>query len=416
MNIKNFLLLFIFFFQFQIKAQVQSEINPPSNIKTISFVQTAQNVVPHFRLGDGFQLQFDDLYGTEDNYYYTITHCNYDWTPSILSKNEYLIGSDEQRIQEYQNSFNCLQIYSHYTLNIPNNFTKLKLSGNYILNILDEDKKIVFSRRFILYEDICSVPVQVRRSRDAQTINTKHNLDFSINSLDINFQNPLQNVKVLLMQNGMWQNAITNIKPQYTIGNELVYKYNKETQFWAGNEFLFWDNKDVRAATNTVGRIQLQNIYHSFLYTNFTRGDKPYTYYPDVNGNFLVRNIRSESPQIEADYTWVFLSLDAPAFFEKKNIYITGMFNNYALTDANKLKFNPATNLYEGTVLAKQGFTSYQYTVADNSGKIDYENSIDGNFFQTENTYTVMVYYRANGERYDRVIGKGTANSQNIIN
>ena len=157
----------------------------------------------------------------------------------------------------------------------------------------------------------------MKRSRDMKTVNTKHNLDFSIKS-NMEFQNPIQNVKVLLMQNGHWASAIYNVKPQYTIGTELIYKYNQETQFWAGNEFRFWDNKDLRAASNTVNRVQLQNIYHSHLYTAQPRGNFPYTFYPDANGTFIPRNINSVQPSIEADYAWVFVYLDAPSFFEKK--------------------------------------------------------------------------------------------------
>jgi hypothetical protein len=64
----------------------------------------------------------------------------------------------------------------------------------------------------------------------------------------------------------------------------------------------------------------------------------------------------------------------------------------------------------------KTRFTNYEYVVADNKGIIDRENAIDGNFYQTENDYSILVYYRENADRYDRVIGKGTANSLNIIN
>jgi hypothetical protein len=45
--------------------------------------------------------------------------------------------------------------------------------------------------------------------------------------------------------------------------------------------------------------------------------------------------------------------------------------------------------------LVKQGFTNYKYTIADERGVID-ENAIDGNFYQTENEYTALVYYREN--------------------
>ena len=109
----------IIFSILRISAQ-EKEVNPPYHIKTVSFVQSGQNNIPIFRFGDSFQLQFDDLHGTEDNYYYTIKHYDYDWKPSQLSRNEYLGGFDDQRIQEYSNSFNALQIYSHYKISFPN--------------------------------------------------------------------------------------------------------------------------------------------------------------------------------------------------------------------------------------------------------------------------------------------------------
>ena len=217
-------------------AQVETEIAPPYNIKTVSFVQNGQNIIPLFALNDSFQLQFDDLFGNEANYYYEIVHCNYDWKPSDLTKNEYLKGFDSLRIQEYSNSFNTLQLYSHYKLTFPNRNTQFQVSGNYMVKILNEDKEVVFSRKFILYEDLVSVPMQVKRSRNLNTINQKQNLDFAVKSTTVLFQSPLKNVKVLLLQNGNLNTAITNIKPMYTIGNDLIYKYDSETQFWGGNE------------------------------------------------------------------------------------------------------------------------------------------------------------------------------------
>ena len=131
-------------------SQVENEVAPPFNIKTISFIQNNQNAIPIFQLGSGFQLQFDDLFGNEADYYYEIIHCDYNWNLTQIPKNEYLQGFDNQRIQNYNNSFNTLQIYSHYTLSIPNQFTQqLLISGNYILKILNDSKQVVFSRKFI---------------------------------------------------------------------------------------------------------------------------------------------------------------------------------------------------------------------------------------------------------------------------
>jgi hypothetical protein len=410
----SFCLSLIFTISF---AQVEKEIIPPYNIKTASFVQNEQNAIPIFRLGDSFSFQFDDLYGNEANYYYTITHCDYDWTPSQLAKSEYLNGFDDQRIQNYTNSFNTLQIYSHYKVSFPTKLTQFRVSGNYVIKILNDDKEVVFSRKFILYEELVSVPMQVKRARNLAVIEQKQNIEFSIKSAVINFQSALQNVKVMLMQNGKFDNAITNIKPQYTIGNDLIYKYDGETQFWGGNEFMFFENKDIRAANNNIAAIDSQKgIYNAHLYPSQARLNAPYTYYPDINGNFIIKNIGAENNEVEADYAWVFFTLSAPGFFENKSIYVNGMFNNFAIGEENRMEWNSKKGIYEKAIMIKQGFTNFQYVVADSKGKIDEQNAIDGNFYQTENNYFVLVYYKENNQRYDRIIGKGIASSVDITN
>jgi hypothetical protein len=397
-------------------AQTEKEVIPPYNIKTASFVQSNENAVPIFKLGDGFMFQFDDLFGNEANYYFEIVHCDYNWNPTDIPKTEYMNGFDGQRIQEYENSINTLQIYSHYKLPIPNQFMQLRISGNYILKILDESKDVILSRKFIIYEDLVTIPMLIRRARTANYLDYKHNIEFSIKSLVINFQNPLKNVKVALFQNGQFNTAIKNIVPQYTIGNDLIYKYDKETQFWAGNEYLYFDNSDIRSAGNTISRVDSNNgIYNSNLYTNNARANYPYSVTPDVNGNFVVRNIGGTKNEIEADYAWVYFSLSAPTFMKNKGVYVTGMFNNYSLSPEYKMDFNAAKNIYEKAILIKQGFTNYQYQIADDNGNIDAESNIDGNFWQTGNDYTILVYYKDNNDRYERIIGKATTDSNVAI-
>lgn len=398
-------------------SQIEKEVPPPYNIKTVSFVQNGQNSLALFKLGDSFQIQFDDLFGNEANYYYQFVHCDYDWKPSQLSKNEYINGFDDQRIQDYTNSFNSLQVYSHYKVQFPNKNTQLLVSGNYMLKILNEDRDVVFSRKFILYEELVSVPIQVKRARNVEDANFKHNIEFSIKSTTILFQSPNQNVKVALFQNGQLSTGITNIKPQFTIANDLIYKYNTETQFWAGNEYMYFENKDIRNAVNYIGKVDSNGgIYNSHLYLNNSRKQIPYTYYPDINGNFIIKNINAENNEIEADYAWVFFSVSAPSYFGKNDIYVNGMFNNYALTPEYKMDYNKEKGIYEKAIMIKQGFTNYQYVIASKNGVIDSENAIDGNFYQTESNYFVLVYYKENNQRYDRVIGKGNASSTDIIN
>lgn len=414
--IRNVILL-LSLFTFNICNSQETEIVPPYNIKSVSFVQADANLVPIFQMGDTFKFQFDDLNGTEDNYYYKLIHCDYDWQPSQLSINEFITGFNEQRIQQYENSFNTVQIYSHYTLEFPNKFTQIKVSGNFMLYILNEEREVVLSRKFMMYESLAAVPLQIKRARNVAESTFKHNLDFSIKSTLINFQSPLKNVKVALFQNGKFTNAIYNIKPQYTIGNDLIYKYDTETQFWAGNEYLFLENKIIRAANNSIAKVDTGNgLYSCYLYPNLARKNVPYTYFPDANGNFVPKNISATNNNLEADYAWVYFSLSAPSYFGNKNIYITGMFNNNSVSEENKMEYDEKKGTYHKAMMIKQGFTNYEYTISDAEGNLDPENAIDGNFIQTENEYTILVYYRENNQRYDRIIGQGSASSINIIN
>ena len=45
---------------------------------------------------------------------------------------------------------------------------------------------------------------------------------------NVQIQNPYEQVKVVLMQNYRWDNAITGLKPRYVNGSLLDYNYEEE--------------------------------------------------------------------------------------------------------------------------------------------------------------------------------------------
>lgn len=415
MTLKSVLLILCLFVSLASLSQVAEEVDPPYYIKTITFKSnTNQSELPILRLGERLLLEFDALTGEEPDYYYVIEHYNYDWTPSRLSKPRYLQGFDDQRIVNYENSFNTYQIYSHYRLQIPNNQTRLLVSGNYMMKIYDEAGELMFSRKFMVYEDLAKVGVAVRRSRDVRFIHQKQSVDIAINSLNLRFNNPKQTVNVSIIQNNNLNTAITGLKPQYTLGNELIYKYDTESSFWGGNEYLFFENKNVRGANVGVQFFDLKDLYHNYLYTDIIRSNRPYTYNPDINGNFLITALDTENVDIEADYTVIHFSLQHPETFDK-NIHLYGNFNNYAITADTKLTFSPDSGLYETRLLLKQGFYNYKYVVVDKNNNLN-EGAISGNFDQTENNYKVLVYYRDLGGLYDKIVGVGEASSTLMTN
>ncbi len=396
-------------------GQVKKEINPPENIKSIVFKGPTEDQFPVIQLGESMTLEFDDLTANEQDYYYKIFHCNYDWTPSQLLKSQYLSGTDNQRIVDYENSYSTLQPYSNYRLTIPNDNVGLKVSGNYILEIYNSYGDLQFSRRFVVYRDAVSVTGAVKRSRDFNYINTKQVVQFNINTAGFNVVNPKKEIKVAILQNHHWPTALYNIKPQFTIGTELVYKYNEETSFFGGNEYLNFDTKDLRSPTFAISNIEMQEVYHHYLFTNEYRYDKEYTYFPDINGDFVVRTLQGDDVSREAEYSKVHFSLPYNNLIGLNNVYVIGKFNNYALGEENKMNFNEENGKFETTLTMKQGFYNYKFVVQKEDGSIE-PNLVSGNFHFTENNYLILVYYRDFGDIYDSIIGIGSVSSRNISN
>lgn len=396
-------------------AQMRTEVPPPNYIRTVLFNgQEEFSGTPVILLGEGFVLEFDDIIGDEANYFYSIKHYNYDWTPSELVKSEYLEGFDDVRIKNYKNSFNTLQLYTHYKLNIPNQDTRrIKVSGNYIISIFNENKELVFSRKFMVYEPFATVAVEIKRPRDVKLIEHQQVVNFTVSTPDLVLKNPQVNVKVVIMQNNNLKTAIYNIEPQYAIGNELIYKYDKKTSFWAGNEYLAFDSKSLRAPTVNIHKIEVLDLYHHYLYPNDVRALEPYTYNPDINGNFVIRSLQSSNVAIEADYIWTHFFLQTFEPVEEGEVHLYGSFNNYVLDETTLMEYNTRTGFYENARLFKQGFYNYKYVLLLENGVLD-EGFFSGNFAKTENEYTVLVYYRSPSARYDHLIGVGSGSSLDI--
>ena len=267
----------------------------------------------------------------------------------------------------------------------------------------------------MIYRPIAQVKVAVKRSRDLKYINSRQVVNFSINSPDFLIRNPESTIKILITKNHNLKSRIETIKPQYTIGNELIYKYDQETSFLASNEYLQFDSKDIRSTTLDIGRIELNELYNHFLFVDRSRATEPYTYNPDINGQFVIRTLQGEDNSIEAEYVWTHFKLQNYDPLAGGELHLYGAFNNFELDDSTLMKYNKKSGLYENTLLTKQGFYNYKYVLLQKDGFLD-EGFISGNFDVTENEYQVLVYFRDLGARFDQIIGFGNASSLNISN
>ncbi len=407
--------IFFFLCFSTLSAQVQEEVNPPEHIKSIIFKGPTDDQFPIIELGQSMTLEFDDLLANEQDYYYKITYCNYDWTPSDLLKSQFLTGMDNQRIIDYENSYTTLQPYSNYRLTIPNSNVRFRVTGNYMLEIYNSSDELQFSRRFLVYRNSVNVGGIVKRARDFDFLNEKQTVQFTINAGNFPLVNPKKEVKVAILQNHHWPTAIYNIKPQFTLGTQLVYKYDKETSFFGGNEFLNFDTKDLRATSSVINTIELTDIYNHYLFRDRYRYDLDYSFYPDINGDFAVRTLQGDDVSREAEYTRLHFKLPYTEALGLDEVYVFGKYNNYDFNEENKMIYNEETGNMEASILFKQGFYNYKYVLKSGDEVVNL-NTVCGNFHFTENNYLILVYYRNFGDLYDGIIGIGSANSRTITN
>ena len=406
-------LFFLLGFQL-IFGQELSVFAPPEHINSVLFYVNEQNTsLPIVGLNEQITLKFDDLNADDSVYYYTIERFDADWKKTNLFRAEYMDGYDDIRIQNMSYSIGTLQSYIHYTLTLPNAQTRLKKSGNYMLKIWDESRNLVLRKRFLVAQKSSSVGVRLQRSQQIEEIQTHQSVQFVVNLDGLNVRLPEKQIKPFIVQNQRWQTWRQAGKPTYNLNNQLQFNYMHETTFAAGNEYFFFDTQDIRSGGGNVARVFRDDLFISVLNPQWVRSGRPYTYAPDINGDFRINTFQGSNPNTESDYSKVVFSLFAEDFLFDGEHFVVGDFNQHIISDKNKLNYNLESGRFEAELLLKQGIYNYKFASQDSDGT-RYDNLISGNYWPTENDYWVLVYFRSIGARCDELIGVGNANAKDI--
>ena len=378
------------------------------NIKTVLCHQLQDALslpIINLKSDEKLLISFDDLDADVKDYYYTIIHCNADWTASDLMQSEYINGFTEERIIDYAFSFNTIQKYTHYQFEFPTLDMKPLLSGNYVFKIFNQKRETIMQKRFMVLDTQLSIEANVKRVTIVEDRNTKHEIDFTINHPNLLVANPFSDIKVHLKQNNKEDNAITNLSPLFVKNDELVYEYDEGNTFWGNNEFRHFDIKSLRYQSERIKDIAFDSTnYHVYLFNDYKRPFDRYSIEPDINGKFLIKSQEGWKSSIESDYVYVHFTLPVE-HISYGDLYVLGALTDWQLKEEFKLEYNAAKKQYEKAVLLKQGYYNYHYALNDTATKRVDVSFIEGTHYQTRNDYFIYVYYRAVGDRYDRLVG-----------
>jgi len=417
-SLKVVFIVLIFFVSNNLRAQVPDSIYV-KNIKTVRLYNSGNQLsLPVLNLNgnDLLELHFDDLDADVKYYYYTYDLCNSDWTRANLGQFDYIKGFTQTRITNYRFSSISHTRYTHYEALLPDRSMYLTRSGNYILKVFlnGDTSQLVFTKRLMVVDNKAGIMARVTQPFAPEFFQTHQKLQFTVDVKALQSFNASQQIKVVVLQNYRWDNAMINVKPTFIRGTTLEYNSENTAVFPAGKEWRWLDLRDFHLQSDRV----LNADYKKYSTDIFLRPDaslasQKYVYYRDLNGMSSIEAIRGVNPFYEGDYATVYFSFVPPngVPYKENDIYLFGQLTDYDFTDSLKMAFNPNEGKYETHLFMKQGYYDYTYMAVDKNNPAVYS-EMDGNYFETENLYTILVYYRPFIGRSDELIGVATFDSR----
>ena len=411
------LALFTLFTLFTI-AQLPDVVYKP-NIQCVRFhMYGDQSAIPVYNLNssDQLELNFDDLDGNVKSYYYSFQLCDYNWKPVDLSPFMYIKGFTQQRISTNRYSSIAYTKYTHYQAILPDRSTTITLSGNYLLKVFlnGDTSQLAFTRRLLVLDSKAAITAKVVQPFTPQYFNTHQKVQFNANITGLNTFSAAQQVKVVILQNNRWDNALKDIPPTFVRNNSLEYSSENNCIFPGGKEWRWLDLRSFRLQSDRVDSARYtKTTTDVFVKPDRDRTGERYIYYRDLDGMFTIETYESINPYWQGDFATVHFTFTTPDAkpLAGKDVYLAGQLTDYPLNDKTKMIFNNERGVYEVTAFLKQGYYNYTYIAVDKNNP-QQRTDLEGNYWETENNYTILMYYKGFTDRSDQLIGVSKINSR----
>ena len=363
-------------------------------------------------------ISFDDFNFNYQNYFYSIELVDDQWQPVQMSPFDYTNGFSQNKINLFNISSIALQKYYHYQFSIPNQNCIPTKAGNYILKVFKDGNpsNLVFTRRFYVVNSLIGVFGSVQEPFDGAISRTHQKIQLSLDVKQLSYFQPDQ-IKTVVIQNHRVNEARVVTEPSFIRGNQIEYNSERDLIFPAGKETRWLDLQSLRLRSDRVQELnQSEGLTKVIVKPDLSRASTPYFTFNDLNGAYVISNTETLESAYQNDYANVVFTYkpNNGIPYVGENLFLIGDLTQNQLNSQSMMSFNASKGVYEKTMLLKQGYYSYQYILRDNEKpniQDDFRET-EGDHWETENSYTVFVYYTAPGARYPMIAGFSTINSR----
>jgi hypothetical protein len=416
-NFLTFLIILVLTHKIEASAKVFSDSIYRENIKTVQLYRDGWKLsYPIIELNEGLALilSFDDISSEVKNYHYKIYHCNSRWEESEISEYDFIDGYPQNQISDYSFSFNTYVDYIHYVLKLPNEDFKFKISGNYVVMVYEDfdESNVIFTRRFMVTENLSKIDAELRRPILNMYRECCQEIFFTVNPGSFSIEDPYNDIETIILQNGRWDNIKADMKPVFNRNGILEYGDQMDNIFKGGNEFRWFDTKSTRYQSPYIKQTYFKdNHFYADLFPEEVKSDRLYFYDEDLNGKYYIEVQEQENNETDADYIYINFEFPFEQELFEGDLYLTGNFSNWEHSDKYKMSYDSESKSYKNSLLLKQGYYNYQYVFLEDGSSVIDLSATEGNHYETENDYIVLIYYQGSNSRYQRIIGHQIINS-----
>ena len=357
--------------------------------------------------GETFSLSFDDLSAGYRRFEYHIEHLTPNFQPTEgLFESEYVRSAAEtEPIEEYDESIGTVQTYTHYRLKFPNQRLTPIVSGNYRLVVTAEDEDTgevtdVLRVWFAVCDGTGSVSLTATTDTDAGRNGVWQQLGMKVNLDSQPLRSADEEVRTLVLQNRRTDNAVLDARPTYVLGNELEWSHSRDLIFRAGSQFRAFEMRSTRYP----GMHQESVRWDGDNYQARLMMDEPLRSYltePDRNGQRVIRTDDGQDAATQGEYCFAHFTLHTDPRPDTQ-YYIYGQWTPGCPARAYRMTYDETAEAYTAQLYLKQGYYSYTYLCQPSGSRACYQ--ADGDYWQTENEYAALVYYRPSGGRYWQLV------------